>query len=430
MDEDCLTLNVWTPAADGARRPVVVWLHGGAFSVGHAGSHMSDGENLARNHDVVFVSVTHRLNVFGYLDLSRWAGDEYADSGVAGMLDLILALEWIRDEIAGFGGDPDNVTIVGESGGGAKVSTLMAMPAARGLFHRAVCQSGVATVAATPDESEALARDVADRLGGGLDALLTAPAGRLVEALASVPAGDRWFMPRPVLDGVHLPDVPPQSWSASPVPVIVGTCRDETTGFGVVDLDIEVELPAGFAHGVGIGDRPMFGAQTRDDVAAILRCDPDSAIDAWLASHPGGTREQAHVAVLGAGVFEIASVGLAEEREAHGSAAFVYRLDWASPRMGALGSPHSTSVSLFFDNADRVPFAQGLPAAHTVSSEMSRALVAFARTGSPDLDGLPWPRYEAASRSVRMFDVPSRLETDPGGDVRRALQAESPTALL
>src|SRR6266700_6970216 len=164
--EDCLTLNVWTPAL-GGRRPVMVWLHGGAFAYGSGNRAVTEGAKLARRGDVVVVSVNHRLNIFGFLDLAEIGGERYRHSGNAGMLDQVAALEWVRDNIAGFGGDPGNVTIFGESGGGGKVSVLLAMPAARGLFHRAVIQSGAAIRVSTRERANALAEAVLKEVGLG-----------------------------------------------------------------------------------------------------------------------------------------------------------------------------------------------------------------------------------------------------------------------
>jgi para-nitrobenzyl esterase len=164
LSEDCLYLNVWTAAVDAAaKRPVMVWFHGGGYAVGSGGSVRYDGSNLAHKRDIVVVTVNHRLNAFGFLDLSSVGGAKFAGSGNVGMLDIVAALEWVRDNIANFGGDPGNVTVFGESGGGGKVSTLMAMPAANGLFHRAIAQSGVALRGMTGDAAAATARALSTR---------------------------------------------------------------------------------------------------------------------------------------------------------------------------------------------------------------------------------------------------------------------------
>src|SRR5216684_237635 len=218
--EDCLTLNVWTPSlGDGAKRPVMVWLHGGAFAYGSGNRAVTDGANLARRGDVVVVSVNHRLNIFGFLHLADIGGPAWAHSGNAGVLDLVAALRWVRDNIAVFGGDPGNVTIFGESGGGGKVSVLLAMPAARGLFHRAVIQSGAAIRVSTSERANALAEAVLNEVGlgrGECERLQTLAAGRLLAAIgpASRAVGrTRWpLLDRydfgPVVDGRDLPQHP------------------------------------------------------------------------------------------------------------------------------------------------------------------------------------------------------------------------------
>src|SRR4051794_16949532 len=217
--EDCLSLHVWTPGLDGAKRPVMVWLHGGAFHFGSASRAVTDGANLARRGDVVVVSVNHRLNILGHFDLSGLGGERYAHSGNAGVLDLIAALEWVRDNIEAFGGDPGNVTIFGESGGGGKVSVLLAMPAARGLFHRAVIQSGATIRVSTRERGNALAEAVLKELGiarGDCDRLQDVPAAKLAAAIAPasrtvgrppMPLLDRYDF-GPVVDGADLPRQP------------------------------------------------------------------------------------------------------------------------------------------------------------------------------------------------------------------------------
>ena len=219
VGEDCLTLHVWTPALDTAKRPVMVWLHGGAFSYGSANSPRYDSTNLARRNDVVVVAVNHRLNIFGHLDLSSLGGERFAQSGNAGLLDLVSALEWVRAACRRFGGDPGNVTIFGQSGGGGKVSALLAMPTAKGLFHKAIIQSGASVRFAERERTTRLADAVLKHLGLGpdrLDALQALPLERLQEAVAPAqatlprpryPLLDRYNF-GPVIDGACCPPSP------------------------------------------------------------------------------------------------------------------------------------------------------------------------------------------------------------------------------
>ncbi|MDZ7679211.1 MAG: carboxylesterase family protein [Acidimicrobiales bacterium] len=236
MSEDCLALNVWTPGLDAGRRPVMVWFHGGGFSSLSGSSPMYDGVSLCQRGDVVVVTLNHRLNLFGFCYLAELGGERFADSGNAGMLDLVLALRWVRDNIATFGGDPDNVTVFGESGGGAKVSVLMGMPEAEGLFHRAIVQSGVHLHAQSPEQATANATKLMEQLDlapDQVDQLTTMPFEHLTEALARLAPrtwGEVAF--NPVADGVNLPRspwLPDAPECSAQVPMIISSTRTETT---------------------------------------------------------------------------------------------------------------------------------------------------------------------------------------------------------
>src|SRR5271163_4562939 len=244
--EDCLTLNVWTPGlGDGAKRPVMVWLHGGGFAYGSGNRAVTDGANLARRGDVVVVSINHRLNIFGHLHLADIGGPYWAHSGNAGVLDLIAGLRWVAENIEHFGGDPGNVTIFGESGGGGKVSVLLAMPAARGLFHRAIIQSGAATRVSTRERANALAEAVLNELGVGrneCEQLQAFPAERLLAAIAPASRAvgrSRWpLLDRydfgPVVDGSDLPQHPaePEAPALSDdIPLMIGGTNEESAFF-------------------------------------------------------------------------------------------------------------------------------------------------------------------------------------------------------
>ena len=247
QSEDCLRLNVWTPALDGGKRPVLVWFHGGGYSRGSGASSSYDGINMASRGDVVSVTVNHRLNVFGYAGLGELLGSDFVHAGNAGMLDLVLSLEWVRDNVERFGGDPENVLIFGESGGGAKVSTLLAMPGAAGLFHRAVIQSGPALRVETTTNATRTAQYLLDELDLGprdIDALRRVPTQRLLEAgnaataRAAREGGGRGF--RPVI-GPDIPDHPfdpiGPEFSAT-VPVMIGSNRHERTLFVANDIEL------------------------------------------------------------------------------------------------------------------------------------------------------------------------------------------------
>jgi para-nitrobenzyl esterase len=437
MSEDNLTVNIWTPDSRSGSRPVVFWIHGGGFTVGHAGSPMSDGAEFARRHDVVFVSVTHRLNAFGFLDLEGIAGPEFAGSGIVGMLDLVASLEWVQRNIAAFGGDPGSVTIVGESGGGGKVSTLLVMDGVDGLFHRAVCESGVAMSAITRADSQAYARGLIAELGGtDASALLSASMREILDAQVRLErAQPDLVTPRPVLGGTRLSDYPEKIWASgggSAVPVLTGSAHDEVAVFGAVDLDMDVQIPDSYRHGFGVGEPTLL-----DEGGGLAALDRAAGRDATplvvqrRAAYPDESDGEIVRTLLGDLFFRHPAIKLAEYRAASGKQTWLYRLDWASPRIAPRGAPHSTSVSLFFNNTELVHFSQGLGDAQSVSADMASSLDAFMRTGSPDHSGIDiWSPYSDDHRAVMLFDVPSHLSIDPDGAIMRAFTELDPKPLM
>jgi para-nitrobenzyl esterase len=437
IGENSLTLNVWTPSStDGHKRPVLVWIHGGGYSVGHAISEMSDGANFARDQDVVFVSVTHRLNAFGFLHLEGLGGDEYRGSGNAGLLDIVAGLTWVQNNIAQFGGDPASVTLVGESGGGGKVSTLMVMDAAQGLFHRAMCQSGVALGAVTADDSEKYARRLIEQLGGtDITALTTATMQELLEAQLVIDAQPDAVRLGPTIDGQYLTDTPLAIWKSgggSGVPLLTGSMHDEVSVFGHSDLDLDITMPDGHPGSDVGGGTPAFDAsQGIPAVEVLARGNVDGAVDARRALYPEENDVEIAQSLIGDIVFRWPTATLAAERDAHGSFTWVYQLDWASPRIAPRGAPHSSSVSLFFGNDELVSFTKGLPEAHALSLSMSSALASFMHSGDPSTELLPaWPKYTRQSRKVMVFDNPSHVVDDPDGPIREAFAVINPPPVL
>lgn len=404
--EDCLFLNVWTPGLDGAKRPVMVWLHGGGFANGSGGAAMYDGGALARRGDVVTVTVNHRLNVFGYLHLGEVFGPEYALSGVAGMLDIVQALAWVRDNIAAFGGDPANVTIFGESGGGWKVSLLMAMPAARGLFARAIIQSGPGLTAKPVEQADKTARALLEALGvGSPEALAAVPTDTLSRTSVKV-GGEMMRLYTPVLDGAAIPRHPFQPDAAplnADVPVLVGTNKDEATLFL-------------FSH-------PRFGEFTADDVAKAARTaagdKADALVDALRRAYPDYNDTHLAAACQTAAGMWMDSVRLAERKAAQGAApVFMYMLTWETPvSRGRLRSPHAVEIPLVFDNVEKARnFVGRGDEPQVVADQMAEAWIRFAKTGDPG-----WPAYETGRRTTRLFDVESALADDPLSEVRAVL---------
>jgi para-nitrobenzyl esterase len=430
--EDCLRLNVWTPGLDSRKRAVMVWLHGGGFATG-SGNEMNvyDGENLARR-DVVVVSLNHRVGAVGFLDLSSIGGEKCAASGNVGLLDIVAALEWVRDNIASFGGDPANVTIFGQSGGGGKVTALMAMPRARGLFHKAIVQSGSMRRMLTPDFSAKLADAVLKEAGVSkdhLDALQNMPFDRFVAAAAIAakkvyPAGDytrpidfsrhgefnAWA---PTVDGSILPEHP--FWTSAPaasagVPLIVGSTLTEFgIGFGYFDFEETSlrELRSRIVKGHG-----------REDGQRIL--------DAFRHGHPDASAAKLFAIWFSSGTRH-AAVQQAALKAAQSSApAYLYSFAWDSPILdGRLHSFHCCDMPFVFDNTDRCDHMTGGGAeARGLAARISGAWVQFARTGNPNHGGLPkWPAFDTVKRPTMIFNNTCAAKDDPDGEELKALDA-------
>jgi para-nitrobenzyl esterase len=413
--EDCLTLNVWTPGAQG-KRPVMVWLHGGAFAYGSGNRAVTDGANLAKRSDVVVVSVNHRLNICGYLHLEDIGGERFAGSGNAGSLDMIAALEWVRDNIAGFGGDPGNVTIFGESGGGGKVSALLVMPAAQGLFHRAVIQSGAAVRFTTRERANALADAVVKQLGG-VDKLQDAPLDKLLSAIvpASRAAGPRPYplLDRydfgPVVDGAAVaqqPAEPTTSPLGDGIPLIIGGTAREASLF----LDDDA-----------VWHRMLSEEQLRERVAAVAGPDTDVALALYRELMPGASPGDRLIAALTGSNFSVRTWLYADRRAARGGApVYHYSLDWGSPFAGGrMGAHHAMDLPFVFDTTDVPLSTKGADGAPELAAAMSATWAAFARTGNPANPAIPdWPAYTTAERATMVFDTRCRVVNDPGAESR------------
>jgi para-nitrobenzyl esterase len=420
--EDCLTLNVWTPAADGAKRPVMVWFHGGAFSYGNANAPRLRGTRLARQQDVVVVCVNQRLNVFGHLDLSGVGGERFRESGNAGTLDMVAALEWVRDNIAAFGGDPGCVTIFGESGGGGKVSVLLAMPTAKGLFHRAIIQSGAVVRLRTRERALALTDCLLRHLGVSVDALADLPAAALLAAVgpaqaalgpSPTPLFDRYPF-GPVVDGDVVPAHPFDPLASAvqaDIPLIIGDMKDETANF--------------LAPVEKVWNRTLTEAEMIERVAPIAGDHTPRVVDLYTRLYPKLNPAERLIAITTDTNFRIRSLVLAQRRAALGRGpVWMYSFEWETPVLdGRLKAPHAMDVPFTFNTLDLTNATGGSAAAQSLAATMSGVWAAFARTGRPEHPSIPaWPMYDAEDRATLVLDVPCRIDHDPRGEARTLWQ--------
>ena len=422
MGEDCLVLNIWTPNPDAAKRPVMVWLHGGGYMAGSAGWTCYDGGELARKHDVVVVGVNHRLNAFGFVYLAELGGERYRDASNQGMRDIIQSLEWVRDNIAAFGGDPGSVTVFGQSGGAGKVSHLMGMPAAKGLFHKVIVQSGSAVTSQSTAAATRSAEQLLANLGlspAQLDRLATLPVEQLLAGMrprndfeersrAQAPrrAGGGGFQAAPVVEGDSLPASvfdPKASPLSAHVPMMIGSTETEVTwslntSYHVPD---ENALRARVARAVGINPaeaaevievyrsgRPQASAL---DLALIIETD--------ASNFRTGTDSQA-----------------ARKVTAGGAPVYMYRFQWYTPVGGGrLRSMHCLDIPFVFDNVDACRAITGNGAdRQPLADRMSAAWVAFARSGNPNHRGIPsWQPFTLDRRQTMMFGNECRAVEDP-----------------
>jgi para-nitrobenzyl esterase len=430
--EDCLTVNVWTAGADpAAKRPVMVWFHGGAFAYGNANAPRLRGSRLAAKQDVVVVNVNQRLNIFGHLDLSAFGGEAYRHSGNAGTLDMIAALEWVRDNIVAFGGDPGNVTVFGESGGGGKVSVLLAMSRAAGLFHRAIIQSGAVVRLRTRERALELTELVLRHLGSGgatIEALQTVPVAQLLAAVgpaqqalgpSPTPLLDRYPF-GPVVDGDLLPAQPFDPVAPdvnADIPLIIGDMKDETANFLAVDERV--------------WNRTLTEDQMRDKVAAIAGPGTGRVLDLYGRLYGHLNPAERLIAITTDSNFRIRSLILAQRRAAKNRGpVWMYAFEWETPVLGGrLKAPHAMDVPFTFNTLDLTNATGGSAAAQALSDTMSAVWAAFARHGAPRHESIPdWPEYNAATRATLILDNPCRIDNDPRSEGRRLWQEITGTA--
>jgi len=416
MGEDCLVLNVWTPGVnDGAKRAVLVSFHGGGFTTGSGNAPGFDGAQLALFGDVVVVTVNHRLASYGYTHLADLgAPPEFANAGVTGIMDLVASLQWVRDNIANFGGDAGKVMIFGQSGGGAKTSTMLATPSAKGLFHRAAVQSGSSLRLTTREAATKTAELLLEKLSipkTRIADLQKVSWQQLLEAQASVGAGFA-----PVMDGTILPHhpfdpvAPPES---ADIPVIISTTLEDAalslTNFNVDEAGLKTILTQ------------RFSAKA-DEILALYK-----------QRYPQKSPFLMQAQIFTDSGFRRSAITQAERKAALGKApAYMYLWSWVSPGHGGkFGAVHGTDVSASFHNIRDNIVGVGSTVGKVMCDRLASAWVAFAKTGDPNNAQIPhWPTYDATARSTMVFDTDTRVENDPRGEIRKFWESMPPARTI
>jgi para-nitrobenzyl esterase len=430
QSEDCLYLNVYTPATDDARRPVLVWIHGGAFVIGSGSQDLYDGAPLARRGDAVVVTLNYRLGALGFLHLADLCGHALGTEPNAGILDQIAALEWVREHIARFGGDPDNVTVFGESAGGMSVGTLLGMPAARGLFRRAIPQSGAAHSAHSRDAATTVAERFLAELGLGtaqaqrireepVERLLEAQR-RLMEQLHNEPLEGAVLTFGPVIDGTVLQEPPIDAirrGSAGGVDLLVGTTRDEWRLFTPMDPSAMTLDDAGLLRRL---ERRVPGRDTSGTSHAVR------LVEVYRKAREGrlGTAAPDLLAALETDrVFRIPAIRLAEAQLAYDARVFAYLVTWESPLLGGmLGACHAIELPFVFGTTGHAELFVGSgPDVRALESHVMDAWLSFARTGDPAHPGLPsWPAYDTGRRATMLLGRECQVSEAPFDAERQA----------
>jgi para-nitrobenzyl esterase len=409
-------LNIWTPAIDDNRkRPVMLWCHGGGFSSGSGSSPVTEGANLARRGDVVVVTVNHRLNVLGFTYLGEFGG-EFAQSGDAGMLDIVQSLKWVRENIAQFGGDPNNVTVFGQSGGGRKVATLLTMPSAKGLFHRAIIESGATMKLVERDQAIRVAGELLEQLGlnrSRVRELQNLPLEKIMTAYFAVVRRmnvDQMTMGfSPTVDGKAVPRHPfhPAASDVSAgVPLLIGSTRTELTS------QTDAEAFSLSEEGMQARIRTLVGENT------------GRMIDIYRKANPGATPSEIYFLIASDHRYSAPVMKIAERRAALGKGrVYLYYFCWESPIDGGrLKSPHTIEIPFVFHNLKASRLTATAPAAPALADKVSDAWIAFARKGDPNTSTLPrWPSFNAQDRPTMVFNNESKVENDPIREQRLAM---------
>ncbi len=403
--EDCLYLNIWSPNPDNKRRPVMVWIHGGAFMFGEGSSELYDGTSFAKNGDVVVVTINYRLGIFGFFYLDEIGGDEFSRSGNCGILDQIAALRWVKENIEAFGGDPNNVTVFGESAGAMSIGTLLAIEEAQGLFHKAILQSGASSNVLTTR----VANDVTKRLLSELNIpesdlakLYDIPAEELVKASIKVPPMSLC----PVIDGKVIKTKPLDALaqdSAKNIPMLIGTTEDEYRLFTFAD--------------------PSWRKIDEDKLKRRFQVSFGKKWERLSEELKGKTLDQAlYEKLMTWQVFTYPAIALSETRVRQGEQVWMYRFDYKSTAFGGLlKSCHALELPFVWNamNQKTALFTGDAEGRRELAELMHRSWIAFAKTGNPQIPELPeWPEYELNSRATMHFNLETAVRYDPEKDDR------------
>jgi para-nitrobenzyl esterase len=409
MSEDCLSLNIWSPGADHEKRPVMVWIHGGGFTFGSAFEPWYDGTSFAATHNIVVVTLNYRLGILGFVFLKDLAGADAAYTGNCGLLDQIAALEWVHENITAFGGDPDQVTVIGESAGAMSIGTLLGMPATRGLFQRAILQSGAGSDLPTRPRATQVAQALLAKLG--LEAsLLSALADVPLEALLKVqPELGREFGGiqafSPMIDGETLPQHPSAmiaQGSAANVAILAGTNRDEWRLFALMSGELKVD---------------------EEQLKQIFGNAAEPALAMYTEARADTSPELAWIDLMSDMVFRMPVIRLAEEQVRQGAPVWMYRFDWESPAFGGiLGAAHAVELPFVWNTLDTEiarRFTGDSPTRQPLADLMHAAWAAFIRSGNPAITSLPaWRPYDLERRVTMIFSDVAHVVDDPQGQVR------------
>jgi para-nitrobenzyl esterase len=409
MSEDCLYLNIWSPGTAGQQRPVMVYIHGGAFTLGSASDPWYDGSSFAANHHIVVVTLNYRLGILGFVSLKDLAGAGAGYTANCGLLDQIAALAWVRENIAAFGGDPDNVTVMGESAGAMSIGALLGMPAAQGLFLRAILQSGAAGFLPTRPQATQVAQALLSKLEletSQLSALAEVPLEALLKVqpeLGREFGGVQAFSP--VIDGETLPQHPLAmiaQGSAANVAILAGTNRDEWRLFAMMSGGPQVDEEQ---------LKQLFGDEAKPALATYTQARADQSKDA------------AWIDIMSDLVFRIPAIRLAEGQVRQGALVWMYRFDWESPAFGGvLGAAHAMDIPFVWNTLDTPlsrTFTGDSPARQPLADLMHAAWAAFIRRGTPAIASLPaWPPYDLDRRATMIFSDAPHVVDDPQGQAR------------